>query len=481
MGGKTKTTKDKAKSETENKPLTQEKIRQKHVDIRKYELNLLLSGASAGVFFDDEGKKFIPAKLSTALQRFYPFVTIVETNEIYVYHEKTGLYEEDGDKFIKMQVKKALRDKYLPWRSNAVVDDVRTCTYMRHKEFYDKPLHFIPFENGIFDISKHPWGLIPYNEKYYFTSKLPVTYDPEATSPKFNKYLEEVLPNTFERDRLQEHVGYLLYPRNNFEVNALLTGPADSGKSTFLKLLQALLGDENYVNITLQDLEIDKFALANLHQKYACVYADLQKITLETSGFIRAISSGDKISAQHKHKRRFDFVPRVKLWFSANEPPTTYDTSDAFFKRWDIFEFPNRFPLGHPNRNNFLINELTTPEELSGILNWALEGLKRLLSNGFFSGMSSIDVRREMWLFKANSLYRFVKTCVEDSYSQFVTKEDFYGTYSLYCQDNSLPVLSVKAVGSLLPRYIPSVRTYRPTINCRQVSAWKGISIKKMS
>ena len=317
----------------------------------------------------------------------------------------------------------------------------------------------------------------PHNPRYYITNVLPNEYNPVAKAPKFKKYLEEVLPSEVERTRLQEHVGYILYPRNIFEVAVLLTGPPDTGKSTFIKILQALLGERNVTNITLQDLEMDRFALANLDEKLACIYADLPKITLRTSGFIKSIVSGDRQNAQHKHKPRFDFVPRVKLWFSANEPPLTYDTTDAFFKRWDIFEFKNQYPLGDPKRDNFLIDELTTFEELSGILNWALEGRQRLLSNRSFSGMKSIEERREIWLLGASSLYRFVKKCTEEKTNATIIKEDFQGEYADYCARNKLPVLSVKSVGSLLPNLVPSVRTCRVKVGDRQVYAWKGIEI----
>lgn len=436
--------------------------------------NLLFEGKLSGTFFKKE--EFKPATLSATLRRISHIITFRDSLEIYIYNEEKGYYEPNGEQLLREIIKTVLRDKYKEQYARATINDITASTGTNRSDL-DLPQYLIPVKNGLLDISTNPPTRTDFSDKYFITSTLPVEYNPEAKCPKFLKFLEEILPNEIERGRLQEHVGYTLYPRNIFEIAVLLIGPEDSGKSTFLRVLTRLLGEENTSNIPLQDLIMDKFALAQLYGKYAVIYADIPRITLQSSGLIKAIITGDRQSGQHKYHDRFDFTPRAKLWFSANLPPPTRDTSNPFFKRWDIFEFPNQFKLGNPNRNDFLIDEITTPEELSGILNWALEGLQRVLINRWFSGMKSIELRRETWLLGASSLYRFVNSCVEEDPNWFETKENFYGAYTKYCKNNNLPILDIKTVGGQLPRILPDVRTSYPKIGDKQVRSWKGVRI----
>ena len=379
------------------------------------------------------------------------------------------------DKFIRpTEIKKIKQDLYKEKYARDTIDDVTASEHIRKKQFKTPSLLF-PVRNGLIDISKFPVTLIPHSPKYYYVSTLPYNYDPETKCPIFEKYLKEVLPNEMDRLRLQEHMGYLLYGKNPFEIAVLLTGPEDSGKSTFMRIIELVLGKDNIVHIPLQELTTDRFAAARLVGKFACLFADLPSISIRTSGMIKALISGDGISVQDKFKIRHEADLRAKFWFSANTIPFTYDTENPFFKRWDIFTFPNQFPLGSPQRDNFLIDKIK--EERSGILNWMLEGLERLLMNKKFIEIKSIEERREIWLLGSSSLYKYVKTCVEVNKDLFVTKMDFYEFYVEWCAKNNLPILSTKTVGSQLPRLIPSVRTFYPKIGKKQVLAWKGINI----
>jgi putative DNA primase/helicase len=432
-----------------------------------------------GTFFDDKTHEFLADVLSAELRKKESIVTVRYRRtkpEIYVYNKEKGYYEPDGDQILRLKIKKILKGDYKEAYAKATIDDITASKQITAEEFR-LPELLVPVANGLLDISEFPCKLIPHDPKYYVISTLPYPYDPEAKCPTFEKYLKEVLPGEMDRLRLQEHMGYLLYGKNIFQIAVLLTGPPDSGKSTLLYLLKALLGKENVVHITLQDLITDRFASAQLDKKYACIFADLPRITLQTSGIISALITGDGVNTQNKFKSRREIDLRAKFWFSANQIPFTYDTSDKFFKRWDIFTFPNQFLRGDPRRDNHLIDKLIN--ERSGILNWMLEGLERLLANKNFINAKSIEEVREKWLLGSSSLYEFVKNCVEMNPALFETKENFYSAYVEYCAKHNLPILDIKVVGRQLPRILPGTRTSYPKIGKKQVMAWQGIHIIK--
>ena len=155
-------------------------------------------------------------------------------------------------------------------------------------------------------------------------------------------------------------------------------------------------------------------------------------------------------------KLKYGFLTRAR--FSANQIPSTKNTTNAFFKRWDFFEFPTQFKGINCNPN--IIAEIATPEELSGFVNWSLEGLRRLLKNKKFSDLKTIEQRKEIWLLGSSSLYKFVRACVEEDPIFSETKEDFMEEYTKYCGHHGLSVLDKNVVSKELPRLVPSVRSF---------------------
>lgn len=446
----------------------------------KDELESFLSGRMVWKYFgrtkDDNinPNKFYPAILSKDVQRAFKIITMRDNLDIYVYDKDKGIYKPYGRQLLCEIIKKVLGPFY---KQNFAIDTINdiTASTGENREELEPELHLIPLKNGLLNILSDKPTLAQHSPAMFFTGTLPVNYNPNAKFPKILKFLGEIIPNELERQRLQEHIGYLLYRKNIFQIAVLLIGPEDSGKSRLLEVLRRLLGKENVSSVELQDLGNDRFSAAELYKKFANVCADISKTTLRRSGKFKMLTGGDLIDAQKKYRNRFRFVNYAKLWFSANEIPETKDRTSAFFKRWDFFEFPNQFKGIRCNPN--IIEEIVTPEELSRFLNWALEGLRRLLKNKKFSDLKTIEQRKEIWLLGSSSLYKYVRACIKEDPIFNETKEDFMEDYTKYCGRHGLSVLDKNVVSKELPRLIPSVRSFRPKIGKKQVKSWKGIRI----
>jgi putative DNA primase/helicase len=105
------------------------------------------------------------------------------------------------------------------------------------------------------------------------------------------------------------------------------------------------------------------------------------------------MAAGDAVTAEHKFAQPFNFRNYAKLIFSANLIPESDDKTDAFYRRWVIINFDNRFIDG--KEDAALTQKLTTPEELSGLLNLALTGLHGLIRNGGFHNKTIDQVKQE--------------------------------------------------------------------------------------
>ena len=186
----------------------------------------------------------------------------------------------------------------------------------------------------------------------------------------------------------------------------MCVGKGDNGKSTFLKAFEHFLGFGNVSHASLQELNSDKFAIADLHGKSANIYSDLKAEKLTNTGVFKMLVSGDSIRAQKKHGQPFDFRNYAKLIYSANQIPQSDDVTYAYFKRWIIFIFDRIFIKDDKDSN--LIDKLTTDSELSGLLNLALIALRQLIrDNGFIHTDDIQTVEREYNL-NANTVERFL-------------------------------------------------------------------------
>ncbi|MBC7219060.1 MAG: hypothetical protein H5T49_02855, partial [Hadesarchaea archaeon] len=337
--------------------------------------------ALSGPFTYFEDGQFIPKMLADDIMRHHHFITHRESGEIYYYTD--GYYRPKGETLIEEECRKRLADLATEHRVKEVVYHIRETTYRNSKDF-NPPKNLICLRNGVLDLTSgqlHPHGPNP-----IFLSRIPVDYDPAAVCPNFRKFLGEILEEDIH-PLVQEMFGYCLLRDYPLARAFMLLGGGNNGKSTLLRILRALLGDENVSAKSLQDIVGDRFAAAELFGRLANVFADLPSRRLGSdTGRFKMLTGEDLMDAQRKHRDPFKFQNYAKLVFSANELPATADLSEAFWRRWILIKFNRVFPEGDPKTDPYIADKITgDPQEMSGILNWALEGLKRVLERGCFS------------------------------------------------------------------------------------------------
>jgi putative DNA primase/helicase len=421
----------------------------------------------------DDGKlgSFIPALLAKDIEKDYHFATMRDSGALYYYQD--GIYRRGGEAIVREEARKRLGDFSKKNHINEVVQHLVE-THYEEREKFNNPANLLVVENELLDVEKRE--IKEHSPEVLITTKLPVNYDPNADCPKIKKFLSEVLHEN-DIPVVQEVVGYCLLKDYRYAKAVMMLGPGENGKSTLLNLITALLGDKNVATPSLQDLLRDRFAKAELYGKLANIHADIPTIELKNTGPFKMLTGQDMIYAQRKFRDPFNFRNFAKLLYSANQLPKTEDISRAFFRRWIIIDFPNSFPEDDPRRDEKLLEKLTTPEELSGFLNWALEGLQRLLKQGHFTRTKTRKEIEERWITETDSLLAFVRHKVEEDASIFVTTDDFYEAYQKYCAEMDMPVIEKNLIGRNLPTLIPKVRRARKKVDGEQKRVWVGISV----
>lgn len=380
----------------------------------------------------------------------FKIATMADTKEIYAYNGN-GIYQSNGENIIHEQVAWMYGRYYKITTFNEIKSRIQGTTYTERIEF-NKEINYIPVENGVLNLKTNT--LEPHSEKWKFTFKIPVKYDINATCPEIEKFIEEI----FHQEDIQiayEIIAYCLWREVPIQKAVMLLGEGSNGKSVFLQLISAFLGVNNVANIPLQDLAENRFALTGLFGKLANTYPDLEETALKTTGKIKAVISGDMLPYEKKHKDIGSFEPYAKHLFSTNKLPKTRDNSFAYFRRWCIVECERKFTkeLGNVDQNK--IKKITTPEELSGLLNKCVMVLKNLLDNQDFTKgrTKSIELK---WIRESDSIKAFITECVvKDDSNEAITKDELYQIYQKYCELFEVEVETPQEFGRDFKTFVP--------------------------
>ena len=416
-----------------------------------------------------------PDMVAEMLLRLHKIATFKDTGEVLVY--SNGVYVKGGETslaaLIEHEAHEQCAGEFIT--SNFVretIDHVKRRTYTDRKQFDTDP-HILNLKNGLLNVESLKFQ--PHTPEYFSVNQLAVQYDPNTDCPNIKRFLNEV---AFPEDlpALQEVVGYTLWKAYPAHIAVMLIGDGSNGKSTFINLLKSLLGIENVSSRSLQDLVMNRFAAADVYSKSANLYADLSDQALKFTGMFKMLTGNDPVTAEQKFRNPFVFMNYAKLIFSANKVPEVYEDSLAFFRRWLLFVFPNTFTGLNENRN--LLKELTTPEELSGFLNWALEGLQRLKQNNWkFSNSKSVAQVREEYIRKSSPIQAFLMDCGTVNTDGREPKKLVFQAFCDYCRAHKLPVVTSDTFWKRLPEFIKFETSYE-TINGKRVHCLKGWTLR---
>lgn len=435
--------------------------------------------ADAPSFFeeDDKGnKKFSWYKLTMYLLKKRPCKTASGIKrELFMY--AGGIYiSDEGAEILKKDIHFLIGSLASISTIKLILETIKDYTATDRSTFTET-VNLLNFNNGVFDIRAQE--MMPHDPKYLFFAKLPVDYKPEADCPRIKKFLSEILDESMI-EVVQELFGYTLYRKYFIKKAFIFVGEGDTGKTTLILLLFALLGEKNISSISLQRLITDKFAAANLYNKLANLYDDLSAKDVNDNGPFKIATGGGIISGEKKFMDSFVFKSFAKLIFACNTIPDVKQANDdAYFLRWVVIHFSRI--IDDDKKDRQLIEKLTTPEELSGLLNFALEGLQRLLKNQKFSyEKETHEIKNEM-MRSASTVARFAGDEIEESPGEWISVDDMYHTYTEFSGREKIPAVSKKAFGGRLPMCAPYLAQFKPKDpkTGNQVTAWRNVRLKK--
>lgn len=400
--------------------------------------------------------------------------TLEDTEEILYY--KDGVYVPGGEQKIKEELHVLGGFELTNHMRSEVLSTIRAMTYTPRSAFDADPA-ILNVKNGLLNIETGEFTTFR-NSEYLSLIQLPVEYKKGQGCPQIAKFLRETL-DPEQVKIVVKMLGYILLRSAKYEKAFMLVGEGSNGKSTLLKVITALVGSANTSNVSLQELTEDRFASAHLYGKMVNVFADLKADTINDTGYFKLLVSGDRIRAQKKHQQPFEFSNHAKMIFSTNQIPDTSDDSYAYFRRWVILRFDRTFE--GPASDRRLIDKLTTPEELSGLLNVAVAGLKRLKEEYGFEH-TDIDEIREMYREGASKIIDFIKEqCELDTANSelMIRTYDLHEAYVDYCKNRGTSFLDIRRFGEELRAH--GVRHKLKRRKGKREYVYTGIAVKRHS
>lgn len=317
---------------------------------------------------------------------------------------------------------------------NSVEDLMANRSAMHPDAFNAHDPNLINVGNGMLDI--RDLSLRPHESKYLSTVQIPHRFDATATCPQFLAWLEEMLPAEDVRAQIQEIFGYCLAPGLNYHKFFFFYGDGGTGKSTCVDLITKLVGEENSVAIRLQELD-NPFLRQKLVGKRLYLAPELDRDSFKHMGLVKAITSGDPIHVEKKHKDGFDYRPKGRFIMASNVRAQTNDTSDGFFRRLCQVTFENKIP--EDRKDYSLLDKLVA--EMDGILFWSLEGLQRLMARGRFEQTQDSAKAAHAIMMHRASAVTFFQDCIEDVDAEqpelmAMCGERMYQEYKAWCEWN---------------------------------------------
>lgn len=338
----------------------------------------------------------------------------------------SGVWAPTEEEIVKKQLQDILgnSDKLTSGLVNSTADLLRSFTFIPERLFDANP-NILVFNNTCLDLITYT--TVPHSPYHYATTKLNFDYEPTAQSPAWEKSLEHC-PHI---DFMQEFAGLCATPDTKYELALWLHGPPGGGKSTFIVGLEAMLGPK-CCTLGLNEIEKSNFGLSQIPGKTLAVSTEQPSHFVKCVSILNSLISGESTTINRKFLPQYTMTPRVKLLWAMNELPRVEGGSGAgLFRR----VLPVYFAaIAEGERNPELKEEIARSG--MAIMNWALDGLKRLRARGHFVIPPELVLARESYRAQSDTTLCFVDDCCDTGDDLEIEGGALYEIYGKWCVKN---------------------------------------------
>ena len=346
--------------------------------------------------------------------------------------------------------------------------------HIRQPELDSHPF-YLNCLNGTINLETNE--LQPHCKEDYLTRYIPVEYHADQSCPFFIEFLNTIMDNDQEViEYIQRAVGYSLTGVHSEEVLFFLYGTGKNGKTTFMNTIASLFGVYQQrigINSILQsNSERIKTEFAQLPGVRIVHTSEIPENKKLDESLVKDLTGGDPIKTRFLYKEWFEFKPVFKLWMFGNHKPIITGNDEGIWRRIKLIPFTVEIPK--EKRISRRIIEGKLQNELSGILNWAIEGCMKWQKEGLIEPdtitESTQEYRNEM-----NILSLFINDTCQFISTESIELSILYDMYKQWCTDSNIQSLGKNIFGKKIIENFPQLKKDKGTHNVTIIS---GISKK---
>lgn len=355
-----------------------------------------------------------------------------------IFYGMDGVVDEEE---MKAEIYEQIKEFITRGVAKKVENLIDTLKLETHEKELPLELDRIHVANGVYYLN----GMFD-PQKQFCRNRLNVKYNPNAPKPeRWLKYLEDLLEKE-DIPTIQEYLGYMLIPSNKGQKLMMILGRGGEGKSRMGLVIKKIFADAlNFSSI--EKVEHNKFARADLENKLVMVDDDMKMEALKDTNYIKTIVTlEDEMDLERKQKQSVQGKLFVRfLLFGNGSLSALHDKSYGFYRRQLIIT-TKKPPEGRID-DPYLVE--TIVKEKEGIFLWMLEGLERLLKNNYkFTISERAKANLEEAMHSSNNVISFLES---EGYIRFekgtmATSKAIYGVYCKWCEENAEKPMSSKTV-----------------------------------
>lgn len=384
-------------------------------------------------------------------------VYIPTESTFYLYDKNTGLWKNQSKPHMLNRISLFIHECSKKLQQPAITRErkISTSTGILNllkgladkQNFFDNPSlsAFIHCENGVleFDYEARSWKLQPFSPDYRSRSRIEITFNPKRGSHEFIDKLLNNLIAADDRDLIQQYMGQCLIGENITQTLLLITGSAGSGKSTLVRIIETVIGQNNCFQIRPEHIT-SRFELGFSKNKNLLSGRESTTSFFTAKGMrvIKSLVGDDDIRIEYKMSNKNDMIRgKYNLIIVGNSLPTLNfegdDDKDAWRRRFRWIKCRDF----KPSKTKYDFAGTLLNEESSGILNWMLFGAKKLLlADDRKMLCNKLQTDRLDYLFgSSDQLGFFLKSNVEKNHATTITGEELLSAFTSFCKTMDWP------------------------------------------
>lgn len=406
--------------------------------------------------FDDKGNGDLFAEVFREIARFN-----TTAKEWYVYNGK--VWQQDVGTMLVSRMAKQLKDELLMF-SLSIKNDSQKTAYQKHivklgsrpvrdtmvkdardrycisNDDLDQDPDLLNCQNGTLNL--RTFRFREHRSSDLLSRIAAAEYEPEIRSTLWERFIDDVMEgNQSKMEYLQKAIGYGITSDTSLETCFILYGAQTrNGKSTMMETIMHMLGGSRGYSLQMKPESLAQKQTVDSRQasgdiarlqgaRFLNVSEPPKKMIFDVA-LLKTLLGRDSIVARHLHEREFEFTPIFKLFMNTNYLPIIGDDTLFASGRINVITFDRKF--SEEEQDKTLKNKLQSKENLSGILNWCLDGLKAFYRDGLVPSKAIAEATAE-YRSDSDKMGKFIAECLEEA-DENLTAGSLYDVYEEWCR-----------------------------------------------